>query len=228
MPVLTDLSFELTVDQVLLGQGADPAIIRARRPMLVEAAERALDDGAPLLRPVVAYERRDVKEILHERILLDGGAALTGPLVARQLLGARSVVAMVCTIGPALEQASLRCAMEDPVHSLALYGVGSAAAEALSTAACSHFGQQAAVSGLQTTIPLSPGLDGWPVERGQPEIFRLVDAAAAGVTLLPSLVMKPVKSVSLVIGIGEQFDADARVCDFCAKRTTCTFQSHYG
>ncbi len=227
MPILTDLPLSITVDQVLLGQGADPAIIRARRPRLVTAAERAIAEGMSLLAPVVAYQQLAVKEVRHERILLENGATLTGPLVAQQLMTAQSVVAMVCTIGPALEEASLRYAESDPVHGLALYGVGSAAAEALSTAACRHFGEEAAKNGLLTTIPLSPGLDGWPVERGQPEIFKIVDARAAGVTLLPSAVMKPVKSLSLVIGIGQQIDTSARICDFCSKRYTCTFQDHY-
>jgi hypothetical protein len=225
MPTLTNWTLNLTIDQVLLGQGADPQIIRIRRPKLVAAAERALMEGLPLIAPVVAYEQLNVKAVRHEQILLDGGAALTGPLIARHLMTARSVVAMLCTIGPALEELSLRYLESNPIHSLALYGVGSAATEALSTAACRYFGEQAAQSGLLTTSPLSPGLEGWPVERGQPEIFRIIDAAAVGVTLLPSLVMRPVKSLSLVIGVGSQIDTSARICDFCSKRETCTFQN---
>jgi hypothetical protein len=228
MSFLTDLTFDITSDQVLLGQGADPQVIRARRPRLVAAAERALSEGLPLVAPVVAYEQLAVREVRHERILLENGAALTGPLIARQLMTAQSVVAMLCTIGPAIEELSLRYVDSDPVHSLALYGVGSAATEALSVAACRHFGQQAAEQGLLTTIPLSPGLEGWPVDQGQPEIFRLIDAEAIGVQLLPSFVMRPIKSTSLVVGIGKHIDTSARICDFCARRYTCSFQDHYG
>lgn len=227
MPILTNWTLDITPDQVLTGQGADPRIIRARRPRLVAAAERALAEGLPLVAPVVAWAQLAVREVRHERIVLENGAALTGPLVARQLMTAQSVVAMVCTIGPALEELSLGCVESDPVYSLALYGVGSAAAEALSTAACRYFGEQAEKAGLLTTIPLSPGLEGWPVDRGQPEIFNLVNAAEAGVSLLPSFIMRPVKSVSLVVGFGQQIDTAARICDFCSKRTTCTFQDHY-
>lgn len=227
MPLLTDWMLEINIDQVLLGQGANPQIVRARRPRLVAAAERALAEGLPLIAPAVAVGQYAIQEIRHERILLENGATLSGPLVARQLMSARSIVAMVCTIGPALEELSLSYVESDPIHSLALYGVGSAAAEALSTAACQYYSSQAAQAGLLTTIPLSPGLEGWPVDRGQPEIFRLVDSAAAGVTLLPSFIMRPVKSVSLVIGLGEQIDTAARICDFCSRRETCTFQDHY-
>ncbi len=227
MPIITNLPLDITIDQVLLGQGANPQVIRARRPKLIAAAERALAEGLPLLAPRVAYKQLTVKEIRHERILLENGESLTGPLVARQLMSAQSVVILLCTVGPAVEQLSLRYVESDPVHSLALYGVGSAAAEALSTAACRYFGQQAAEQGLLTTVPLSPGLEGWPVERGQPEIFRIIDAGAIGVELLPSSIMRPVKSTSLVVGMGKQMDTSARICDFCAKRYTCSFQDHY-
>ncbi len=227
MPLLPDLPLDITIDQVLLGQGADPQVIRARRPRLVAAAERALAEGLPLLAPRVAYEQLAVREVRHERILLENGHALTGPLVAGQLMTAEKVVVLLCTVGDAIEKLSLRTLESDPVHSLALYGVGSAAAEALSTAACRCFGEQAARQGLLTTVPLSPGLEGWPVERGQPEVFRILDAAAIGVELLPSFLMRPVKSTSLVVGIGKQVDTNARICDFCSRRYTCAFQEQY-
>ena len=50
------LGTQLDTDQVLRGQGADPATLRARRPALVGVAERALQVGTPLLQPRVAYE----------------------------------------------------------------------------------------------------------------------------------------------------------------------------
>ena len=227
MPILPDLPLDITIDQVLLGQGADPQVIRARRPRLVAAAERALAEGLPLLAPRVAYEQLPVKEVRHERILLENGHALTGPLVAGQLMTAEKVVVLLCTVGDAIEKLSLRTLESDPVHSLALYGVGSAATEALSTAACRYFGEQAARQGLLSTVPLSPGLEGWPVERGQPEVFRILDAAAIGVELLPSFLMRPVKSTSLVVGIGKHIDTSARFCDFCSRRYTCAFQEQY-
>lgn len=227
MPLLPDLPLDITIDQVLLGQGADPQVIRARRPRLVAAAERALAEGLPLLTPRVAYEQLAVREVRHERILLENGQSLSGPLVAGQLKTAQNVVVLLCTVGRAIEELSLRTLESDPLHSLALYGVGSAAAEALSTAACRYFGEQAVRHGLLTTVPLSPGLEGWPVERGQPEIFRILDAAAIGVELLPSLLMRPVKSTSLVVGMGKQVDTNARICDFCSRRYTCAFQEQY-
>ena len=73
MPVVTDWALELDTDQVLRGQGADPATLRARRPALVGVAQRALQVGTPLLQPRVAYERLEARGLRHERLSLDGG-----------------------------------------------------------------------------------------------------------------------------------------------------------
>ncbi|MCS6995016.1 MAG: hypothetical protein N2117_05555 [Anaerolineales bacterium] len=226
MPLLPALPFSVTIDQVLLGQGANPAVIRTRRPRLLSAAERALAEGLSLLTPRALYRQLRVEAIHHERIVLEGGYTLSGMLVTRQLAGAESVVVLLCTVGDDIEKQSQHYLESDPLHSLALYGVGSAAAEALSIAACRYFSEQAHREGQMTTIPLSPGLEGWPVGRGQPEIFQILDGAEIGVELLSSGVMRPVKSVSLVLGIGKQFDPSARMCDLCARRESCTFQSH--
>lgn len=227
MPLLNDWKLEITTDDVLRGQGVDPQIIRLRRPRLVDAAALALEVGLPLVTPQVAYTTFPVSAVRHERLVLEGGAVLSGSLVASQLAAADTVTAVVCTIGPALENLSLRVAASDPLHSLALYGVGSAAAEALSNAVCCYFGEQAELLGLHTTIPLNPGMQGWPVEQGQPEIFALVDAAAAGVTLLSSYMMFPQKSLSFVVGMGSRVNSTGRLCDFCAQRENCRYKEHY-
>lgn len=227
MPLLPAPAIEITADQVLLGQGANPNVIRARSPRLITAAEHALAEGLPLLTPRILYQQLNIQKIQPEQIVLENNHTLSGRLPAQQLRHAQSIIVILCTVGEAIEKRSLHYLESNPLHSLALYGVGSAAVEALSTAVCQHFSAQAARHGLLTTIPLSPGLEGWSIEQGQPEIFRILDAAQIGVELLPSGLMRPIKSISLVIGIGQHFDSAARICHFCAKRFGCAFQKQH-
>ena len=63
---------ELTADWVLQAQGADAAILRARRPQVVETAERALADGLTLLQPRAALRLLDVEQLSHQRLQLIG------------------------------------------------------------------------------------------------------------------------------------------------------------
>jgi len=227
MPVLADWSLELDVDDVLRGQGADPAKLRARSPRLIEAAMRALEEGHSLLAPRVLYKRLPVEEVRHEQVRLGGGERLQGTLLAQHLGGAHEAVVVLCTIGIELETRSSEIAREDIVYGLALDGVGSAGVEALANAVCASFEAEAREHDQQTSIPLSPGMLGWSVEQGQPQIFQLLDPAEIGVTLSPSMLMIPRKSLTFVLGFGPQMNETAHTCDYCSLKETCRYQDHY-
>ena len=104
MPVLRDWELALDADKVLWGQGADPAIIRARRPRLAALAEAVIEEGRPLLAPAILYRRIPVVGLRHERLLLAGGGVLLGPLIAGHLAVASEVIVAVCTVGDGLAQ----------------------------------------------------------------------------------------------------------------------------
>ena len=225
--IVRDWALDIDVDMVLRGQGADPAAIRQRRPRLVEIAEQAIVDGKALLEPAVVYRSFDVTSLRHERLALAGGAHLSGSLLAQHLGPAEHVVLMVCTIGDAIEQRVGDALRSDPAYGLALDGFGSVAVEVLGVAACKHFEDQAAAEGRRTSIPLSPGMIGWPVDVGQWQIFGLLDAGQIGVTLTESAQMIPRKSTSMVLGVSRTPFSEGRTCDFCTLRETCRYQDHY-
>lgn len=225
MAVLQDFGLTLDADDVLRAQGGDPAAIRARRPVFIEVAEQALAEGLPLLQPGVAYHWLSVECLTHERLTLVGGGILSGRLVAQHLAAASQVVIIVCTVGPALETRSAQAMASNFHYGLALDGVGSVAIEALAIATCHHFEQQAVREGLQATAPISPGMVGWPVGEGQHQIFSLLDPAEIGVRLLPSGMMIPRKSLSLVIGLGAGVSDAGEPCDYCSMGDRCRYRS---
>jgi hypothetical protein len=226
MSLLEASNIELDVDSVLRGQGAAPEVIRRRSPHLVQVAERALEEGRPLLHPRVLYQTSDVTSLYHETLHLKEGA-LRGSLIAQHLAGARQIVTLICTIGASLSERVAELMGKDILYALALDGVGSAAVEALANAACRYFEEQVAARNWQTTIPLSPGMLGWPVDEGQPQIFQLVDASEIGVSLTEGNVMLPLKSLSMVFGMGPELQTGGRPCDYCSMRETCRYQDHY-
>jgi hypothetical protein len=228
MPVLRDWELDLDADKVLWGQGADPARVRARRPKLAEIAAAAIAEGRPLLAPVVLYRRIPVLELRHERLLLEGGS-LAGPLMADRLAAASEVIVAVCTVGDEVTSLISERFQTDPVGALALEGVAGAAAEALAEAVCRRFDALALAEGLQTSIPLNPGMIGWPLEEVQAQIFNLIDASEIGVALDPgTYLMQPLKSLSLVIGLGRELNPTGQTCDLCSMRETCRYKDHYG
>ena len=224
--VVRSWQLDLDADRVLRGQGADPQVVRQRRPRVVEMAERALEEGQRLIAPVAAYQTWPVEALRHERLILSGGSQLTGSLLAQHLGSAQQVTVAVCTIGRALEEHVSALMPRDVAYALALDGFGSAATEALSVALCTQLENVAARAGQCTSVPLSPGMIGWPVDVGQPEIFSLLDTDAIDVTLTDSAQMLPRKSASLVLGFAPTPFEAGRPCDFCALRNTCRYQTH--
>ncbi len=220
-----DLIFD--VDAVLRGQGAVPSILRARNPALANMAEEAMQEGTSLLRPKVVYRELAVEGVRHERLILNGGQYLESKLLFQHLAAAKTLCIVLCTIGEALEKRVSEIWESNMVYALALDGVGSAAVEALANAACEYFEKQAADKGLQASIPLSPGMVDWPVEEGQPQVFRLLGEAGSVVRLTPGNIMIPRKSLTLIMGIGAEMKSAGRACDYCAMRETCRYQDHY-
>ncbi|MEW6094328.1 MAG: hypothetical protein AB1531_10225 [Chloroflexota bacterium] len=229
MELWTDFIFTLSLDDILRGEGADPSAssgqrpeqVRKKRPALVRAASTAGHLGFTKLQPVAVIQDARVIEHRHEQISLEDGKKLTGTLVTRHLAGAERVAAAVCTIGPELEK--LAAAQEDFVLALALDGLGNAAVEAVAQQVCQRLAEQAQAAGLEAGTPLSPGEPDWPAEVGQPQIFSLADPARAGVRLTEGGMMVPKKSVSFILGIGQNMEkADA--CELCSMNERCRYR----
>jgi hypothetical protein len=222
-----DWDLPLTVDHVLRGQGADPHTLRQRHPALVEIAAWALQEGLPLLQPVVLAREFQVQGIRHEELILDSQIRLKGTLLSQHLASASKVVMMVCTVGPQLEAITAEMMASEPLQALALEGVGTAAVEMLATLAVNRWETRSRSTGLNATIPLSPGMVGWPAETGQRQIFSLLNPAAIGVHLTESAMMVPRMSISQLLGLGANLALQGRTCDYCNLKETCRYQDHY-
>lgn len=221
MAVRRDWELDYDVDDVLRGQAADPDVIRTRRPRLVEFAEQALENGRDLIEPAVLSRRFGVEGVRHGKLLLEGGHRLSGDLTVEHLGPAEYVIVMLCTVGDLLAKVAIEQSKENLVYAFALDSVGSAAVTALGAAACNSIEREAMASGLETTLPLSPGMEGMPVDPSQREIFSMIDPGEVGVVLTPNLEMIPLKSVTMVLGVGADVATPGGPCDYCTLRDTC-------
>ena len=216
-------SFDLTLelDLVLRSQGGDPA--RAR-PALRTIAAAMTERARPMLAPAIAYEIFDIAEVRHERLVISPRVSLKSPQLAQALGGAKQIAVAVCTIGQQLEDAvGAMFTAGQYVEATVLDGVGSAAVEELSQRACRMFEDMAHERGLMTSSPFSPGEPDWPLE-GQRDLFDLVPAQEIGVTLADTYLMRPLKSLSLVVGIGKNLSAGGSACEFCSLNQVCRYR----
>lgn len=225
--ILRGWSLKIQPEQVLRAQGMDPDLPRPRSPVLADLVEQALELGPALVDPVVLTRQLGVTGLRHECLQIEGGFELSGPLISQHMASAAWVRALICTLGPELEARVAFEMRRNPPLGMALDAYGSAAIQELATMACGYLEAEAQGQGLGSTIPLSPGMIGWPLDQGQLELFALVDATQIGVSLTTGLQMIPCKSLSMVVGLGNDMERSGRACDYCSMRDTCRYQDHY-
>lgn len=226
MPSIKDWKLNLTEDHILRAQGIDPAVVRQRRPAVLEIATRALNEGLQLLEPQLAYREYIPERVTHNAIHLNG-RRLSGSLVTGELKNSRAVIVCVCTAGDHLGNYARSVFDTDPALYLALDALGSAAVEVLIAESCLFF-ENNHPAGKNVSRPIGPGMQDWTVQEGQPEIFSLVDAGSIGVSLGASMLMEPLKSASFVIGISDTPFQAGSVCDFCTLQDTCKYRGNHG
>jgi hypothetical protein len=227
MPVLLDLKVEFTADDVLRGQGANPAVLRTRSSRLVSAAEKAVEEARPLIHPTVIYKELDVNAFQHRQVNLSDGSILRGDLIGERLAGSKRVALVACTISAELGQRVSELLSDKIVNALALDGAGNAAVEALARTTCRWLEERAAAQGWETTIPLNPGMQGWPVEDGQAQIFNSLRGESDRITLNEGSLMEPLKSLSFIVGMGSAVDNSGSPCEFCVLKGNCRYQNQH-
>jgi cobalamin-dependent methionine synthase I len=214
----------LNVDAVLRNQGGDPVQLRDLNPRLVSIAEQAISEGSNLIHPSVHQQRRKVRDFKHQKLQLDDGVSISGPLISRHMSAADEIVATLLTIGHELETHAAKVMKRFASLGIALDAVGSTAIEALSHTICYTVEKQAHKANQQTTIPLNPGMLGWPVDQGQAQLFALWGDEPLDIQLTDSFMMVPSKSLSMLIGVGSQVRQDGTPCDYCSEHMTCRYR----
>jgi hypothetical protein len=198
--------------------GLHPGIRTLLPKVLAEVEE--LD----LLRPAIAWESRRLLEVSGSRVRLAGGSELAQAEAVAGLLGAADELAMaVGSIGPALDRTTRDWfASGREVEAFVLGEVGNLAVGKLSDRIPQIVGEWAASRGVETSGALSPGGTGVDLS-DQRIVVEVASAERIGVELTSACMLVPVKSVSMVIGLGHGLPTwtHAQACGLCASRDTC-------
>ena len=204
---------------------ADPRM----RALLDDCVAEIEADG--LLTPVVAYESLPCREIAGDRILLAGGARLDGvPALVADLATARAVVVAVATIGPGLEERASRLFVSRDVRrALLLEELGTAALFELSDGLQRRIEGAVCAGKERLSCPYQPGDGGFPLAH-QRLLCALAGAGRAGVRLSGAGMLVPVKSMSLLYGLGKEVPRRAAHdrCASCRARDRCRYRRRGG
>ena len=214
----------LDINAVLRGQGADPAVVADRRPVLLKIAQTALDIGQLLINPDFFSRSLGIISFENKRIILEGGIYINSSKIAKLLCGADAVEAVICTIGERLEKLSAELFGTDPSLALALDGLANAAVDQMMEKICCDLEIEAMAEGLKISTPVSPGSSEWPLEIGQPVLFGAIKPDLSVIRLSESFLMIPKKSSSFIVGIGKNITKQGKTCDHCSAQKTCQYK----
>jgi hypothetical protein len=188
-------------------------------PRVAERIAQAAAGALPALRPQGTYAvyrvaRRTARSICLGQVTISGS-------VGKYLDHSDRAAVFVVTAGVEISHlAKAATADGDAFTAWVRDAAGSWAAEAAADALMlrirRHLGEK-----QELTLRYSPGYCGMTIGNQQ-KLFRLVDAEAVGVTLMPSLLMHPLKSISGLVGLApaEFVGRYLSPCDRC-PRTGC-------
>jgi hypothetical protein len=218
------IELTLDIDAVLKGQGADPAIVISRKPGLLKIAQSALDLGLPLIHTDYFRDSFTIKSFQEESVLLEGGICLESSRIVNSFQGSEIIEVLICTIGVELENLSAKLFQSDASLALALDGLANAAVDQLMEKIYCEIESEAAEEGFNVSTPLSPGSREWPLEIGQPLLFKAIEPDPTVIKLNESFLMIPKKSTSFIVGIGKKVIKHGKTCDNCCARDNCRYK----
>ena len=197
------------------------------RPSGREDWAAALADARELIQPAAIWDFSPVQEIRHDQVVLVGGMRIGSGPFARVVAGASELMTAICTVGQAISRRvqELRQSRH-MLRGLLLDDLGSWAVDMVRQQLCRRMEDEASAAGLHVSTCLSPGESEWSLQ-DQKVIFSLLDAARIGVSLSSSLVMSPIKSLSLIMGRGStpMGHEGGSNCDFCSIKDRCAFRN---
>ena len=222
MPVVMDFPFALDPARLLQRYGREVSGL-IDRPELRQVYEAALAEARTLIRPAIAYAVYPVMAVEGERLVIADGQVLESAVVARLFGEAPEVVLTIYTIGPLLEERAAEYqAARNHLPGFALDLIGSAAVDEVGQTTYGLIEDLAKAKGLKASIPLNPGTSHWPLS-GNKVLTQLLPAAAIGIETLDSGLLRPFKSISFVVALGEHVltPAEGSSCDYCDTRSLC-------
>jgi len=167
---------------------------------------------------------------LRAYLMVSNGTVRIGELelhsadLAKALAGCQSAILFAATVGPMADAARDRAALQSPAKAVMLDAIGTAAVEAWCDILCEGFKKECEARGLAVRPRFSPGYGDLSIEVQSPLLSLLDAPRKAGITLTGALLMTPRKSVSAIVGVGEQGCTARRTgCSQC-KKTNCLFR----
>jgi hypothetical protein len=225
MYIKRDWSISFDEEEFVAAQGASFARL-LQQPARLDAFRTALAEIEEVIEPAACWDRFQIRKILHDKLAIADGVRIGGGPVVSVVGGAEELIVAVCTVGSTPDRLIAEAQRSRQLFkALVLSDLAAWAVDVVRQQLCQRFEEEAKEQGHHVSAPLSPGESVWSVQ-DQAVIFSLLDTGQINVSLSPSMVMSPIKSLSLILGVGSQPVGieGASNCDFCTIKERCAYQ----
>lgn len=170
--------------------------------------------------PHYGYVCLPVEAMDRDRLSIGGVEIQPGRIITSAVREAEEIAVFVATAGKEFDSWNKMLQQQDDiVHTFIADSLGSVIAEAAVELLVKQIEQDTAVHGLKISNNYSPGYCDWLLV-DQKKLFDLLPENFCGIQLTDSCLMLPVKSVSGIIGIGQNVKKRPYGCAICGM-TNC-------
>lgn len=161
-------------------------------------------------------------QLKHPPCLPQAGLALVGTDIAAHLAGCDACALLALTLGEAVERAIRAAEATDMALAVLMDAAASMLVEGYADAASAVIAKAASEENRYTTPRFSPGYGDLPLSVNHEVLALLQAGKAIGLTLAPSGLMLPRKSITAVVGLAAQPVAGRLAgCQNCTLREKC-------
>lgn len=180
-----------------------------------DVVDAVFSDAGQRIRAKGGYHLYPLEACRKDALCINGQEFNTGSIIAKPFRKAACVAVFACTAGPEVKAA---CdAFFYRGESLMAYVMdilGTVVVEKAMDHITAELSKEAADTGWLTTNRYSPGYCGWHVQEQQ-KLWALLPSGFCGIHLNASSLMDPVKSISGLMGLGEQVKKTPYACPIC-------------
>jgi hypothetical protein len=217
---IREIKIEIDKDEVCryLGYEGKQNLPSSRSSLI----DNQIEVAYKLIEPSSSFIIKKTEKIQPPHTFLEGYLIFTSKTISQLVSKCYEVIIFLITIGNRLEE-EVSQLMEggEVLKATILDAVGSEAAEKTADSLEEHIRNIALAHNAEISLRFSPGYCDWDISE-QEKIFNALDSDSLGVDLTEGYLMVPQKSISGIIGIGDNV-ANFNPCRLC-KRENCPFR----
>lgn len=183
---------------------------------IIELIQKMVEEISVFCKPQAGFVIKEGLLKNDNYLVLENQSIKVGTVITKYLQKCTQFAVFIATAGMEFDDYCNRFKTEgDILSDFFAYSIGTEIAEAMVRYISKRIFDEAAEMNLNYTHSYSPGYCSWHV-REQKNLFKIMPEKPCGVLLNESNLMFPEKSVSGIIGLGENIQTTAHSCEICS------------